>query len=336
MATVTLADVIDVTVFKDLPAVNSPEKTAFWESGVVTTSPLFGELADAAGKVSEMPFWNDIDADDDVNLSSDDPTEEATPSKVTQGEQIARKHMVNKGWDFASLATDLAMGGDAIQHVRNRTDAYFARQAQKRLIKSALGVMADNIANDSGDMVHAIAAEATGSQSASTLFSRGAFIEASYTMGDMVDGIVAMAVHSQVAKQMADQGDVEDVRDANGVLVERSYMGRRLIIDDNMPVIAGSTSGFKYVSVLFGTGAFGYGEGNAPRAVSIDTNERAGNGAGTEELWVRKKYLLHPLGFATGTAPAKDSYSLTELAAAASWNRVVDRKNVPLAFLVTN
>ena len=50
MATTQLADIIDVTVFQDLPAVNSPEKTAFYQSGVVVRTPLLDALATAAGK----------------------------------------------------------------------------------------------------------------------------------------------------------------------------------------------------------------------------------------------------------------------------------------------
>jgi len=45
MATVQLSDIIDITVFKDLPAVNSPEKTAFWESGIIASSPVLDNLS---------------------------------------------------------------------------------------------------------------------------------------------------------------------------------------------------------------------------------------------------------------------------------------------------
>lgn len=336
MAATRLSDVIDVTVFRDLPAVNSPEKTAFWQSGVVATSDLFSELADAPGKTAELPFWKDIDASVEANVSSDDPAALATPQKVEQGEQIARKQMINQGWSAANLATDLAMGADALQHVRNRVDAYFARQYQRRLLAAAQGVMADNTANDAGDMVHDIASESVAGQSSATRFSRGAFIDASYTMGDMVDGVVAMAVHSSIMKQIAEQGDAEDVVDADGNLVYRAYMGRRLIVDDQMTTLAGATDGFKYVSILFGGGAFGYGEGNPPVPVEVDSDPRGGNGAGVQELWVRKKTIIHPLGFQNTGTPVGDSFTIAELKAATTWDRVVDRKNAPFAFLVSN
>ena len=73
MATVQLSDIIDVTVFQDLPAVNSPEKTAFFESGIVTRNSLLDSLANQDGKVQELPFWKDLDSSVEVNYSTDNP-----------------------------------------------------------------------------------------------------------------------------------------------------------------------------------------------------------------------------------------------------------------------
>ena len=332
----TLSDIIDVTVFADLPAVNSPEKTAFMESGVAVRSDLLDDRASAAGKNAELPFWKDLDATIEPNYSSDDVSSDATPQKVEQGEQIARKAFVNEGWSATNLATELASSTDPIQHVRNRVDAYFMKQWQRRLLRSCVGVQADNVANDGGDMVHDIAVESVAGQSASTRFSRSAFINAAYTMGDAVDGVVAMAVHSMVMKQIAEQGDAEDVVDADGKLLYQSYMGRRLIVDDQMTTAAGATDGFKYTSVLFGAGAFGYGDGEHPKPVAIDSDESAADGGGVEELWIRKTWIMHPFGTQNTGTPAGDSFTLAELGAAGTWDRVIERKNVPLAFLVTN
>ena len=336
MADVQLSDIIDVTVFQDLPSVNGPEKTAFFDSGVIAESELFNELSGAAGKTAELPFWKDIDQTVEENISSDDPASEATPQKIEQGEMITRKQMVNQGWSATNLATDLAMGDDSLQHVRNRVDLYFQRRFQRRLLAETVGVMADNVANDSGDMVHDVASESIAGQSASTLFSDDAFVEASYTLGDMVDGLGAVGVHSNIMKQMVKQGSVEDVRDADGQLLFKAYKGLRIIVDDQMTATAGATDGFKYTSILFGPGAFAWGSAEPHNAVAVDTNERAGDGAGTEELWVRKKWIIHPLGFQNTGTPASDSFTIAELQAATKWDRVVERKNVPLAFMVTN
>lgn len=336
MATVQLTDVIDVKVFQDLPAVNSPEKTAFFESGVVTRNPLLDSLANAAGRIAELPFWNDIDPTSVPNLSTDNPANVASPIAVNQGSQISRKAFLNKGFSASDLASELAMGPRAMEHIRARVDAYWTRQWQRRLIASVNGVLADNVAANSGDMRLNVAAEATGSVTAATMFSRDNFTEAVYTMGDAADKLRAIGVHSRTMAQMVKQDDIVYIPDSQGRLTIPTYMGLRVIVDDSMPVRAGTTSGFVYTSVLFGEGAFGYGEGAPLNPVEVEREASQGNGAGVETLWTRRTWILHPFGMQNTGTPSATSFDLTELAAATTWARVVARKNMPIAFLQHN
>lgn len=336
MATTRLSDIIDVTVFRDLPPVNGPEKTAFFQSGIIARNGLLDELASAAGKTAELPFWKDLDSSVEVNYSSDNPASSATPQKVTQGEQIARKAFVNQGWQVADLASELAMGAKAMDHIRARTDMYFQRQWQRRLIAATNGVLADNVANDSSDMVNDVSIEDGDNATAANLFSRTAFTSAAFTSGDHFDDYSAIAVHSVVYKRMVDNDDIDFIPDSQGQLTIPTYLGRRVIVDDGLTVTAGGTSGFKYTSVLFGAGAVGYGIGAPDVPVEVDRAPEQGDGGGIETLWVRNTWLLHPFGFQNTGTPAGNSFTLAELAAATSWDRVIERKNVPLAYLVTN
>ena len=337
MATTRLSDIIDVTVFRDLPPVNGPEKTAFYDSGVVTRNALLDELASAAGKTAELPFWKDLDGSIELNYSDDDPTNEATPQKVVQGEQVARKAFVNQGWQAADLASELALGPRAIDQVRNRTDTYFTRQWQRRLVATTNGIIADNVANDSGDMVVDVASESISGQDAGTKFNRDAFVEATNTLGDRYDELSAIAVHSTVYAQMVKNDDIDFIPDSEGNLVIPTYLGLRVIVDDGMNVEAGSTDGFKFTSVLFGAGAFGFGVGSPEVPVEVERYADQGNGGGIETLWVRETYVLHPFGFkATGTPSNGITFTQAELATAGTVDRVIERKNIPLAFLVTN
>ena len=336
MATTRLSDIIDVKVFRDLPQVDGPEKTAFFDAGIVTRNGLLDEIASGPGKIVELPFWNDLDGSVEVNYSTDNPASSATPQKINQGSQIARKAFVNQGWQAADLASELAMGGTAMEAIRARTDRYFARQWQRRLVAACNGLLADNVAVNSGDMVVNVAAEATGSQTADTRFNRDAFTEAAFTMGDAKSGLTAIAVHSAVHKQMVKNDDIVYIPDSQGQLTIPTYMGLRVIVDDGMTVTAGTTSGFKYTSVLFGAGAFGYGVGSPEVPVEVDRGAAAGDGGGIETLWVRNTWLLHPFGFQQTGTPAGVSFTNTELQAATSWARVLDRKLIPMAFLVTN
>jgi hypothetical protein len=336
MATVQLADIIDVKVFQDLPSVNSPEKTAFYTSGIVTRNSLLDGLATSAGKLAELPFWKDIDETIAPNLSNDNPASLAAPAKIVQGEQITRKAFLNKGMSATDLASELALGPRAMEQIRARIDTYWTRQWQRRLLATTNGIYADNVASGGSDMVVNVAAEIIGSQTASTKFNRDSFTDAVYTMGDAADALRAIGVHSAVMKQMVKNDDIVYIPDSMGKLTIPTYMGLRVIVDDSMTVTPGTTSGFKYVSVLFGEGAFGYGDGAPMIPVEVERQEAQGNGAGVETLWTRKTWILHPFGYQNVGTPAAVSFTPAELALATTWDRVIERKNIPLGFLITN
>jgi hypothetical protein len=336
MATTRISDIIDVTIFQDLPQVNGPEKTAFFESGIVARNGVLDSLANAAGKTAELPYWKDLDGSIEVNYSTDDPADVAVPQKIVQGEQITRKAFVNQGWQAADLASELAMGGTAMEAVRAKTDRYFQRQWQRRLVAASNGVLADNVANDSGDMVIDVASESISGQGAGTLFNRNSYTDAAYTMGDAATDLNAIAVHSAVMQQMVKNDDIVYIPDSLGRLTIPTYMGLRVIVDDGLTVTAGTTDGFKYTSVLFGAGAFGYGVGSPEVPVEVEREAAQGEGGGIETLWVRNTWILHPFGFQQTGTPAGVSFTQAELATAPVWDRVLERKQVPLAYLITN
>lgn len=336
MALVQLSDIIIPTIFEDIPAVNSPEKTALFESGIITQTPFFNEMAGREGWVRELPFWNDIDPTSEPLIATDDPSDVGVAQKVDQGEQITRKSILAKGWSSADLTAQINMGADPMTHIRSRVDRYWDRQWQRRLISTANGVLADNVANDAGDMVNDVSTEDGDAATAANLFSRTAFTTSAFTLGDMFNDISAIAVHSVVMNRMVDNDDIDYIPDSMGQLTIPTFMGRRVIVDDSMPVVAGTTSGYKYTSILWGAGAFAYGEAALPNGTAVEREEAQGNGMGVETLWTRKQWILHPSGFKITATPSENSFTLAELAAAATWDRVVVRKNVPMAFLITN
>lgn len=336
MATTQISDVVVPEVYLTYQADNSPEKTAFFDSGVVVRNPVLDQSLDGGGMTVDIPFWKDLDATVEPNYSTDDPTQNASPQKVQAGEQLARKAFLNQGYSSADLTGELA-GSDPMQRIRNRFGTYWTRQFQRRLIATAVGVFNANVANNGGDMVHDISTQDGNNATAANLFARTSFTAGAFTMGDQFDGIAAIAVHSIVAKRMVDNDDIVYIPDSNGNLTIPSYLGKRVIIDDGMPVIAGTTSGFRYVSVMFAPGAFGYGEGTPKVPVEIAREASQGNGGGVETLWERKSWMLHPLGYKFLSATVTgQSATLANLRLAANWARQIDRKNVPFAFLVTN
>lgn len=343
MAHVQLTDVVIPEVYASYQTNDDPELTAFFESGVAIRSALLDQIANGPGSIIHVPFWNDIDPDDEPNYS-DDTSNEATPDKIDAGEQIARVAYLNKGLSSADLIVELA-GSEPMQRIRNRFGTYWTRQWQRRVIASLQGVLADNIANDSSDMVEDISIADGNAATAANVWSRTAFTEAAFTLGDRFESTSAISVHSIVYKRMLDNNDIEFIQPSTGSFQIPTFMGRRVIIDDSLPVVAGATSGFRYTSILFQGGAVGFGSGSPKVPVEVDRKPAGGNGGGLEVLWERKTWLAHPFGFAftsttlnggSATDPMGKSATLADLRLAANWNRVVPRKNVPLAFLITN
>lgn len=331
-----IQDVIVPEVYATYTAVDSPEKTAFFDSGVIVRNVMLDSRATSqGGDTYNLPFWNDLDSDLEPDLS-DDSDNKAAINKITAGLQIARSAFVNKNFGSKDIAGELA-GSSPMQQVSNRFGTYWMRQWQRRLIATCDGIFADNVANNGGDMVHNVAIEDGDAATEAELFSRTNFTSALFTLGDMASDITAIAVHSVVYKRMVDNDDVDFIPDSQGNATIPTYMGKRIVVDDGMTVVPGATSGFKYRSILFGNGAFGYGEGTPEVPMEMDRDPLDGQGGGSGYIMERKTWLLHPFGFAVGTAPANGiTYSLAELRQEAAISRVVERKNCPIAFLQTN
>lgn len=341
MALTQLSDVFVPELYASYTAVNSPEKTAFFESGVAFNDTTLAGYFSDGGRIGELPFWNDIDASGEPNYGTDDPADVATPAKIDSGTQIARIAPLNKPLSAADLARELA-GSDPLQHVRNRYGTYWMRQWQKRAIASLEGVIADNVANDDSDMVNDISGATNADVGAATQFSREAFTVAAFTSGDHFDNYTAIAVHSVVYKRMVDNDDIEFIPDSEGRLTIPTFMGRRVIVDDGLPFTpAGGTLGTDsaplYTSFLFAEGLIGYGERAPTVPFEVQRESLQGNGAGVEVITERKSWVLHPFGTQFLSATLTDgNATLAQLKLAANWDRVVDRKNMPFAALVSN
>lgn len=339
MALVQLTDAVIPLVYNSYQSVDNIELTAFYESGIIVQNAMLNEFANNGGTLVNIPFWKDLDQTVEPNYS-DDSTNSATPQKIGSGKQVARVSQMNQAWQAADLVSELA-GSDPMKRIAERTNAYWSRHWQRRLIAASKGVLAENIATGSAgttnDMVLDVSIADGAAATDANLFSRTAFTGAVFTLGDAFGKLSGIGVHSIVFKRMVDNNDIEFIPDASGALNIPTYMGKRVVIDDSMPVVAGGTSGFVYTSVLFGQGAFGYGVGSPRVPVEVLREPLKGQGGGIETLVERKTWLIHPFGYKWNEASvAGQSPTLAELATAANWTRVIARKNIPLAFLKTN
>ena len=342
MALVQISDVYVPEVYASYMNQDGPEKTALFEAGVAIRNPLIDQLFSNGGRVAELPFWNDLDASDEPNYSTDATGDTATPAKIDTHTQVARIANINQAYSAADLASELA-GSDPMVRIRQRFSRYWERNLQRRIIASLEGVIADNVDNDSGDMVNDISAATNGAVGSSTKFSRTAFTSAAFTSGDHFDNYTAVAVHSVVYNTMVDNDDIDFIPDSEGRLTIPTFMGRRVIVDDGLPFTAAggadaSDSAPLYTSFLFAEGLIGYGEGPVRTPVEIEREALQGNGGGVETLVERKSWCIHPFGTAFESATLTNNQAtLAQLRLAANWDRVVpDRKSLPFAALITN
>jgi hypothetical protein len=320
----------------------SLELNAFFRSGVAVrdakvASFLGGELG---GQNISFRQMNALDGSVEANISDDVVANKSTAQTLSAIKTTAVVQTKNQSWSSMDLTAELN-GIDPLNAVVTGVAGYWAEQDQTVMLKSLEGVLADNVANDSGDMVVDVSVATDGTVVDANRFSREAFTNALLTSGDRLEDIKAMAVHSVIYGQMIKNDDIEFIPESNGTTLIPTFMGKRVILDDAMTATAYGTSpvNIKYNTILFGEGALALENGTTKTPFAIERDEAAGNGSGEESLFYRKQMVAHPYGFkwlAGSVASSTGTPSWAELTDATNWDRVYDRKRVKITFLITN
>jgi hypothetical protein len=168
-------------------------------------------------------------------------------------------------------------------------------------------------------------------------------VDATAKLGDRGDRLTAVAMHSATEAALRKLDLIDFIPDSEGKAQIRTFQGRRVVVDDNLPTRAGSTDGTVYTSYVFGPGAFAKG------AAPLDgTPLQGGNGtegvefyrdslASDSDLINRRRYILHPRGVKFNSASvAGDSPTNAELETGANWTRVFENKNVRIVAVTHN
>lgn len=330
-----LSDVVFRDELRDYITVNSVERTAFFESGILTTNSDMTTLLASPSNTFTIPWWVDLDASIESNYSNDVYTDIAVPLSVTSASMQARAAYLNEGWNCMNLVKNIT-NQDPLEFVAGRLISYWKKVAQRRAIATVVGIYNDNVASNGSDMV----IDAGGQISAA------AIIRAKATMGDysgQMGGLSVIAMHSAVQTELQILNLIDFTPIADQIPEFGRFQGMRVVVDDGMPVIAGTPN--KYLSVIFGPGALGYAEAQPEGEDGLEY-ERApdrGNGGGAETLWTRRNFVVHPLGYSflsatitgTPTTTRPISANWSDLALATNWERKFARKQVPLAFITS-
>jgi len=322
-ATLTkIADSIEPAIWNAYFRTKINEKNALVDSGIAVPDPELDILAGSGGTIVNMPYWNDIDGEDEV-LADDTAL---TPGKITAGQDMARLHGRGKAWGANDLVKVIA-GSDPMAAIADRVAAYWKRREQVFMLKTLEGVfgvaaMADHILDVSAD-------DSTGDKVDGSIM-----IDAVTLLGDNADVLTAICIHSGVYKQMQKNNLIDFVEESDAKVRIPYYQGKRVLVDDNMPVASCASGGGKiYTSYLFGPGAIGKGEGYVPVPVEGDRDSLAGE----DVLITRRAFLLHCRGIKWNEASVDGPFPTNdEVATAANWTRVYQPKDIRVVALKTN
>lgn len=315
----------------------STTKSALWQSGIVSGDAFIrNALAAVGGNQFTVPFNKSVE--DAEALDGDDTDNDITPDKLTTGTQKAIRSFKTYAWEAKALAALLA-DNKPTEAVVNMLVKFWINNYQKNLLSSLKGVFGDN-ANDGDDMTHNIYSDVvTGSLTAANYISDDALTEARYTMGDHWGVIGAMCSHSKVIKELRKQEPNSFIPASQSNIGFTTYQGMVVLEDDSQTVTAGSSSP-SYQTLLFAPGAIAYeNDNNVTLPQEVKWEGARGNGAGSEVIYTRRSFVMHPRGFDYTPAGGDENTPVTKtnLETAARWNRIVaDRKQVGIARLLSN
>ena len=334
MATVQITDVYNPLTFSQFSQEAQVELNRFLMSGVAVNNPQINGMAATGGNIGELPFYKPLGTEE-PNYSDDNPSNNSVPKNVTDSKMVFRLASQNQSWSTMDLAVELALENPT-GAITDRIGSYWATNNERRVIQSMMGVLADNVANDGGDMVNNIATDAVGAPGAAELISADAIIDTVQTMGDHGEDLGVIAMHSVPYRNLQKQNLIDFIPNARGEVNIPTYQGKMVVVDDSLPAVSGANR-VTYTSILFTRGAIANGFAPTQNPSELDRDPSSGNGGGQSILYSRRADIFHPLGFTfTSASVAGQSATQAELAAAANWSRVWERKNTGIAFLQTN
>lgn len=306
MATTQIKDVIVPEVFNPYVVQETTRLDAFVQAGIVQNDSSLDALASSGGILINMPYWNDLDGD------SEELSDNAVLSvnKITAGQDAARLHMRGKAWGVNDLATALS-GDDPMGVIASKVAKYWVGERSKMVFNSLKGIETTAASN-----VHDISA-ATG---ADAIISVATALDAKQKLGDNASKLTGIAMHSAVYTKLQKDNQIEFIPASETQVRIPTYLGYRVIVDDQCPATGGV-----YTTYLFGQGAFGLGNGAAPVPTETDRDSLAGE----DVLINRQHFVLHPRGIKwTEASVGGKTPTYAEVATAGNWSKVYDTKNI--------
>lgn len=330
--TTRLSDVIVPEIFAPYALAPSLVTNRLLGSGAVVADPILDQQLAQGGNTFQMPTFDSLDGADDMEVVTDNPATlidiEGIGHKVPVAVRLSRA----KGFGSMDLVREL-IAADPLVAIGARVQSYVDIQRNKTLIATLQGIM--NIAGLQSSHVNDLYSDIA-SPTAANKISASSIIETTSAWGDRIGTNKVLVVHSDVYRQLQLANLITYIPLAENRITIPTFLDMQLLVDDALPVIAGSNSP-EYTSFIFDYGAVGFGNYVRPDAVVTERNERAGNGSGEEYLIIRDVNSWHPYGTAyVGTAVGGGPTN-TALATGTNWEVAVENtKQIGVAAIKHN
>lgn len=321
-----LSDVIVPEVYTRYLIEESIYKNVFFRSGIMGVSAQLNSLLAGGGTTFNIPFWQQLSGEPQA-IQSDTTIE---TKKTTTSRQAARRLMFGRGWSAEELASALS-GEMAMDAIAGMVDTYWNTFFNKITFSTIKGVIADNIDNDSSDLVNDITT--TGTPGSSNKISSDATIDTKKLIGDRLDDFTGVAMHSVVYSQLQKNDLISYIQPSTMGMPIPQYMGMNVVVDDGLtPDTDGSNS--EYWTIFFKSGAIQYGE--SAQGITVVETDR--NAAKSEDLlFTRRQFAIHPVGFRwLENSVESDMPTKSEIEEAGNWDRVFNKQNIGMVVLISN
>lgn len=355
MASNTLANVYARDQLDQALLAEAIRNSNVWNSGLVTIDPKLAEFVGAAEgrKLHRVGYKDQPDPLLTGNAAqatthnpgyTDDGSTDLIPNASSTYEYDSVKSIVAYGLGQKEIMKTLNFLDDPISALNSRMTNYWSRYFDIYVINMLKGLFLDNVGNDSGDMV---AGDGTAA------ISDDLIIDAFGTLGDAAElGGNIIILHSLSMNVLRKAQLIDSIPSAANPNVNFEYFqGNRCIVSDYVPVYTNATNDVA-ISILAKPGSVSFGQSDNEIIPSeIWRNPMASVGGGEEVLITRQQFAFECPGFSweddtvTGSAAgaAIGGSGGTKLwpcpadaALAANWDRVLDRKAIPISFLHTS
>ncbi|WP_192180058.1 Coat protein [Mesorhizobium amorphae] len=319
-----IADAIVPSVYAQYSFEEHVQSLEIYQAGILFSDPSIASKLSMGGRSVDMPGWKDL-GNDPSEPVNDDPADSIEMKKIGSRREVAARNVRAQAWGVPDLTSILA-GDDPQKLIVKRQTEYWQRANKLTLLGILKGVVADNIANDAGDLVRVTGASIVDTD----------IIEAAYLMGDRADRFKTIWMHSKQMKalKLADLIDYVPSSEQGGPLIPY-YMGLRCVVDDDIPVAAGVYTAFMFKDKAILWNELPVNTEGGP--LEFDRKPRQGHGGGVTEMVGRRHFVPHVPGTRFLDAASAGEFATdAELALAANWDRTASSvKNMTFIALKT-